>query len=200
MGIRQLARRDTMSKETLRLDVRYHRLICDVIQRKEGIIFPYVVWNGQVLSQRDFVNIALEKIGPALKLVVTLQYRLDEPEKLETFTQRTSQEIRRKAKGSIPKNINIQAGLRALRGLEISPPFLAFLMPTPEEIAQIKVDLGEEKKARQCLVGELKDTRTLLTEAERGKQVLQQQIEQLKNSRLSSKIRRIFSRSKAAPE
>ena len=106
------------------------------------------------------------------------------------------------------------AGLKALRSLEIFPIFLEFLVPTPEEIAQLKKDLGrktaqleetqrardKEKEAHRLLIGELEDTRMRLTETKKERQAFQEQVEQFENSRFSNRIRRVFSRSKAAPE
>lgn len=196
-----------MLETSVKSDIRCHALILAVLQKQERDLFPYILRDGHIFTQQDLVRKALDELDDLSRLIITLRYRLDlavdeHPSLLHSkFGLRSTREIRQAAKGKIPKSVLIRpSDIKVLCDSHLYPFFSQFLIPTPEEMAQLREELGRKKEDNQRLVGALEDTRTLLAEAEKEKQTLQRKVQQLKKSRLSSKIRRIFSRSKAVPE
>ena len=200
-------------------DVRYSTLIGDVTGEQGRPLFLYIMRDGQMFSRQDLVEMALSGIEEVPRLCVTYRYRLDDSDgskyvgRFAEFTPRTSQDARKAAKGKILKNVNIHAGIKALQNSDLCLLFPKFLIPTPEEMAQLEEQSARQlaeiqvlKEQGQSLQDKNQSQREWsglleyeLTEAKKEIRALQEQIARLQDTPWN-RIRRVFSKSKAAPE
>lgn len=188
-----------MLQRNPKLDTRYAAFIRDIIQEPGRNLFPYIiVEDGQTLSQKSLVEMALSRLDEIPMLSIFYFYRLDEENtfkyKRDVFTPRAEREIRMAAMGRIPKSADIHEGIKAIRNSDLYHLFLKFRIPTPEELTQLEQqitnqqrqglqkEIQEERAQSERFAQELQTTTAQLTAAYEEIRALQGQIEQLQNS------------------